>query len=540
MEIFDINHVAFQYAHSEHTVLHDISFQVNQGDFILIAGGSGCGKTTLLSQLKPGLVPCGKQWGSILYEGQKLQDIEKDQAAREIGYVMQHPAHQIVCDTVWHELAFGLENMGISQSSMHHRVGEMAAFFNLEEIYHQDTASLSGGQMQLVNLASIMAMHPKVLLLDEPCAQLDPIAKTQFLQTLKQVNDEFATTIILVEHHLEEAIKLVDRVLIMDKGTLLCEETPRNLISTLQNIAPHHEILSALPLAMRLYERYTYGKCPLSIKEAKQYLAQNFKKGKKVMVSIPLPKAPILQVKDIYFRYNKESNDVLKGLTMEVYEQEILAIVGGNGTGKTTLLKIIARLARSYRGQLQWKKAVHIAYLPQDAQSVFVKDTIGEDMQTYCKQLKTVIPDIQQKSERLFEALNLYPLFGQHPYDLSGGELQKAAICKVLLKEPDIILLDEPTKGLDSFQSEQIGKLLLQLQQMGKTIMIISHDIEFCAQVAQRCAMLFDGRMIAIKNSEAFFLENHFYTTAVTKVSHNFFEDVYTWKELCAICDLQR
>lgn len=539
MEIFNIKNLGFQYAHSEKKVLHDISFQVNQGDFILIAGESGCGKTTLLSQLKPGLTPYGRQSGTITYLGQPLHKLDEASSACEIGYVMQHPAHQIVCDKVWHELAFGLENMGLSQSTMHHRVGEMAAFFNLEDIYHQDTSSLSGGQMQIVNLASIMAMHPNVLLLDEPCAQLDPIAKTQFLQTLKQVNDEFATTIILVEHHLEEAIKLADRVLIMDKGTRLCEETPRDLINTLQSIASNHAIITALPMAMRLYDRYAFKHCPLSVKEAKQTIHEYFTKAKKQCEDEQVQSKLLLQVKDAYFRYEKQGRDILKGLSIDVYAHEILAIVGGNGAGKTTSLKLLAGLEHAYQGGIHWKNNVSIGYLPQDVQSLFVKDSIGEDLKHYTKQLETKIPDLQKKSEDLYQTLHIKHLFHQHPYDVSGGELQKVALCKVLLKEPDILLLDEPTKGLDSFQSEQIVEVLKQLQRMKKTIILISHDIEFCAQVADRCAMLFDGRMIAIKKSENFFLENRFYTTTAAKIAHDFFERVYTWKELCAICDTQ-
>ncbi|OON91950.1 MAG: hypothetical protein ATN34_00475 [Epulopiscium sp. Nele67-Bin002] len=521
MEVFNIENLTFKYPTKEKAALTDITLQIDKGEFILLCGQSGCGKTTLIKHLKPSLTPHGQTQGNIFYKSTTIKQVSTREDASEIGYVLQNPDNQIVTDKVWHELAFGLENLGIDKQQIRLRVAEMANFFGIQNWFYNDTASLSGGQKQLLNLASIIVMGVEVLILDEPTSQLDPISAVDFLETLNKINDELGITIILTEHRLEEVFKLVDKVIVMQDSKILFYDTPHNVCKNL--IETQHPMANAMPTPARIAAALTHEELPFTIKSGRNLLYKLI--GSTNILADNLIEKPIdtnfniLTLKDVFFRYTKDGNDILKGLSINVAQGEIYAILGGNGTGKSTLLNVIAKNLRPYRGKIK-SSTKSIALLPQDPQVMFIKDTVSEEL----------------ANNEISKLLNISHLLNFHPFDLSGGEQQKVALAKILLSNPDILLLDEPTKGLDCYFKAELAQILASLN---KTIILVSHDIEFCAKYASRCGLYFDGQIISEGPPREFFSNNYFYTTSASRMCRHIISNAVTVKEVIETCQNQ-
>lgn len=544
MAVFEINDLSFQYPNDDNLVLKNIQLSVEQGQFVVLVGQSGCGKSTLLKQLKQELAPHGQKSGTITYNGQPLEELDSKVAAADIGFVLQNPENQIVTDKVWHELAFGLENLGVDSPTIRRRVAEMASFFGIHTWFRQKTAQLSGGQKQKLNLASIMVMQPKVLLLDEPTSQLDPIAAMEFITTLHRLNEELGITIILIEHRLEEVLPIADKVIVMEQGRIIYDGSPRQVLAALPK---NHAMIQALPTAMRVYQglRQT-AEAPLTIKEGQKWLeTQRIKKVN--LAKVPeQPERPILmEAKDIAFRYERDGEDILRSFQLQVYDGEILTILGGNGTGKSTALKVLAGLEKPYRGHVfikgkKLKKYSNdelyrqlIAVLPQDPRALFVEKKVKDEFATMIRGTK----EGEDQMHELITLLEIGHLLERHPYDLSGGEQQKVALAKVLLLEPQILLLDEPTKGIDAFAKQSLANILKSLQQKGLTIIIVTHDIEFSAMYSERCALFFDGNIVSADSPRAFYSGNRFYTTAAHRMSRHVLDDAITCEDVIASCE---
>ncbi len=532
MEVYRIENLSFAYPNRESDNLKGINLAVRQGEFVIICGKSGCGKTTLLRLLKTALSPFGSIDGQIYFNGTELSRIGDRTQATDIGFVMQNPDNQIATDKVWHELAFGLESLGCSTAEIRTRVSEMASFFGIQNWFHKKTAELSGGQKQLLNLASVMVMQPEVLILDEPTSQLDPIASGEFLQTLQKINQELGTTIILAEHRLEEAFAMADRVVVMDDGKIIANDTPRNVGQLLKKTK--HHMYNALPVPVRIYGGVESDlECPITIREGKNWLTQMAKshilneavipKDKKIPVS-----NPVIEVRDVHFRYDRESDDVVKGLSLTVDKGELYTILGGNGTGKTTAISLISGLIIPKRGEIliQGQKLSEIknlysgilGVLPQNPQSLFAKKTVYLDLWDMSDK-KLSKHRRQQKVAETACLCRIEKLLESHPYDLSGGEQQRVALAMVLLKEPEILILDEPTKGMDAHFKRIFAEILEDLKKKGVTILMVSHDIEFCAEFADKCAMFFDGNITAVETPRTFFCGNRFYTTSANRIA---------------------
>ncbi|WP_206460086.1 ABC transporter ATP-binding protein [Anaerovorax sp. IOR16] len=553
MELLHIKNLEFTYPDEKEKALKGVDLTVEQGEFIVICGQSGCGKTTLLRLLKREIAPAGEQSGTILYDGTKLSNLEDRTAACEIGYVMQNPESQIVMDKVWHELAFGLENMGISTPEIRRRVGEMASFFGIQTWFRNQTADLSGGQKQLLNLASIMVMHPKVLILDEPTSQLDPIGASEFIATLQKLNKELGLTILLVEHRLEDVFPIADKVVVMEQGRVILCDTPENVGQELKCVSQEHQMLMGLPSAVRIYNQLNVDDaCPLTVRDGRGFLSRNFKKDR-ARLNVVKRKAEengeaIVRLKEAWFRYERDLPDVLRGVDLEVYSGETFCILGGNGTGKTTTLKVISGQARAYRGKVEIQgknikeyKGIelyrhNIALLPQNPQSAFVKSTVEEDLNEVCKAMNYNKDEGKKFIADIIEKLGISHLVQKHPYDLSGGEQQKAALAKMLLLKPKILLLDEPTKGIDAYSKQVLRTILTDLKEQGITVIIVTHDVEFAALCADRCAMFFDGEVVSVDEPNTFFASNTFYTTAASRISRHMFENAVTCEDVVALC----
>lgn len=560
MEILRVDGLKFSYPNQLKKALNNINFSIDEGDFVLICGESGCGKSTLLRHLKPELSPHGQVSGDIYYYSQKINDYSSKQLASEIGYVLQNPDSQIVTDKVWHELAFGLENMGLDTQSIRLRVAEMASFFGIQGWFRKNVNDLSGGQKQLLNLASIMAMQPKILILDEPTSQLDPIAAKDFIDTLVRINKELSTTIIMTEHNLEDIYSVCDKVIVMEDGKVICNDTNYKVVDILSG-DKNHKMFKSLPTPSKIYNQlngYLEGanKSPLTVKDCRQWLNDSMDEvtitkldDTETEINISKKDREIaIELKDVYFQYNKISEPTIRDLSFKVYKGEIYSILGGNGTGKSTTLSLVARQRKPQRGKIfinniEMKKynnkslyENNLALLPQNPQSLFVFETVREDLEEVLILKNKDREYIDKEVKRVSKLLDIEHLLEHHPYDLSGGELQRAGMAKVMLLNPKIILLDEPTKGLDAYCKEEIGKMLMKLRDMGVTIVVVSHDIEFSARYSDRCAMFFDGSIVSEGTPREFFLGNNFYTTVSNRIARNIFEDTLIYEDVVSLC----
>ena len=584
MALFAFEELTFRYPEAPRDALHDVSVAIEPGQFVLVCGQSGCGKTTLLRQFKSVLAPHGHQSGQVLFDGVPLADVpEREQVAR-IGFVMQDPDAQIVTDKVWHELAFVLESLGCDERTMRLRVAEMASYFGIQHWFHKNVGELSGGQKQLLNLASVMAARPDVLVLDEPTSQLDPIAASDFLATVHRINRELGTTVVMSEHRLEEVYGLTDRVVVLEEGRVVadgegapCDRPGRRSgegapcsnsievqgssratdvsVCTSMNCArtpsplrrPYSSIVEE-GVALQV-------ETPLTVREGRSWLADEVAAFPPRRWALPAGEVcdsastrAAVELRDVWFRYERDGADVLRGTTLTVPEGSLFAVVGGNGTGKSTMLRAICGVARPYRGKItvlgrrlkDWKRAElfrgGVAMLSQDPLNLMVKKTVRGDLEEMLDGRGLTAGQRTAAVREVAALTDIVPLLDAHPFDLSGGEVQRAALAKVLLNEPRLLLLDEPTKGLDAFFKEKLAALLRSLTARGTTVLMVSHDIEFCASYADRCALFFDGDAVTTNPPRRFFASNSFYTTAANRISRGLFENAVTVEEVVELC----
>ncbi len=530
VEKIKIKNLIFSYPNSEKTALNDVNLTINQGEFVTICGKSGCGKSTLLRHLKPILTPHGKTSGEIYFYGKSIYDLSDREQAENIGFVMQNPDNQIVTDKVWHELVFGLESLGINSAEIRSKAAEMASFFGIQNWFYENVTNLSGGQKQILNLASVMVMNPTLLLLDEPSSQLDPISAHDFFTMLERINTELGVTIILSEHNLSEVFPLSDKVVVMEDGKITAENTPYKIGEELKQ----NSMFAALPTPTKIYYSLgnNSGNCPITIRDGhkwleKQQINEHFEfKSEKNRINTE----PILELKDVWFRYEKNSDDILKGLSFKVHENEFYAIVGGNGVGKSTALSVISKINKPYRGKVFINDDTKVAVMPQNPQSLFLKKSVLEE-------LYDAVFDVEKEKrkneiEYVIKLCELDNLLENHPYDLSGGEQQRVALAKMLLRKPDLLVLDEPTKGLDACFKRKLATILKSLQKNGMTVLMVTHDIEFCAEYADICAMFFDGKIVSEAPPRKFFAENNFYTTSAKRMADGIIENAVLDKDI--------
>ncbi len=569
MAHFDIEHLTFSYPGQSSPVLDDVSLSIERGSYVTIFGKSGCGKTTLLRHLKSVLTPHGQRSGRVLFQGVPLDDVSQREQSERIGFVMQNPDSQVVTDKVWHELAFGLESLGCDERTMRLRVAEMASYFGIQSWFHKDVRDLSGGQKQLLNMASAMAMQPSVLILDEPTSQLDPIAAADFLNTVRKINLELGTTVILTEHRLEEVFPAADRVIVMDGGRIFADGSPIEVGEQLR--LSGSDMIAALPAPMRVFYGVMGGDpgtsapaaskdCPLTVREGRSWLTRDY--GGSVSaagLASPFPneeekrlrrgdKPLAIEMRGVWFRYGRDLPDVLRDMNLEVEQGALHAIVGGNGTGKSTMLKVACGAQEPYRGKVKlcgrpmrdFKRGEQfrgtIAMLPQDPANLLVKKTVREDL---AEILESRPGDETANATRIAgvaDIVGIGHLLDEHPMDLSGGEQQRVALAKVLLTSPSILLLDEPTKGIDCAFKIRLADLFTHLKNAGMTIVMVSHDIEFCASHADVVSMFFDGSIVTTNTPSRFFAVNSFYTTAANRMSRHLFPQAITDEDVVRAC----
>ncbi len=536
MNIIEVKNLSFTYPLGKRPALDNVSFAVREGEFITLCGLSGGGKTTLLRHLKPALSPQGTRTGEVLFRGSPIEKLTQREQAGQIGFIMQSPENQIVADKVWHELAFGLENLGTEAETMRLRVAETASFFGIGAWFDRDTATLSGGQKQLLNLAAVMAMQPRVLILDEPTSQLDPIAASDFIHTLYRLNREMGVTVILSEHRLEEALPLSDRVLIMEEGRITAFAPPEEVGRQLK--ASGSGMFCAMPAPMRVWAMTENPlPCPVTVRQGREWLKQMAERTppKPNAETCPLPagRDAALEMKSVSFAYGGDET-VLTRLDLTVPAGQVFALMGSNGAGKSTLLSLLG-LRKPEGGSIKlFGQDISgipasrlfggtIGLLPQNPQLLFSHSTLREDME-----------EMGEGWQELVTRFGLDAMADANPLDLSWGQLQRAAIAKIMVRKPRLLVLDEPTKGMDAPFKRQFGLMLREFTDSGGTVLIASHDSEFCARYADLCAMLFAGNVFAQKPAREFFAGNGYYTTAVSRMARDVLPNAVTEEDVAA------
>ncbi len=532
MELLQVRDLSFQYPDSDKMALNRLNFSINAGEFVILCGASGCGKSTLLKLLKKEVAPAGNRQGEILFQGKPAEELSYLESAKYIGYVAQNTEGALVTEKVYSELAFGLENFQYDNNHIRMKVSETAISFGIEELFHKKAEELSGGQKQLVNLAAVLVTEPLVVLLDEPVSKLDRIAAEEFINMIRKLSETYGITILMAEHNLEDIFSLADRVLVLEDGNLIADEKPEELYGVLKQGNSGYGMIKALPSAVRLFaDRSTAGACPLNVKEAVRYLNSHYNmellkkldedlsgnhkavrtKGSRIKTKTLAG----LQFKNIWFRYEKNGKDILRGAGLTVLQNTLHCLLGGNGSGKSTLLSVIGGLYKPYRGHMDRQS---VAYMCQTPQFMFLKETVYEDFLDTGYQNGRTKQETEELIKQYEGRLGLGNLYHMHPYDLSGGEIQKAALMKILLSRAEIILLDEPTKGMDAVSKEEFGQVLKDLLSQGKTILMVTHDIEFAAEYGDYCSMIFDGEIFGTSEPAEFFEHNTYFTTYTGRI----------------------
>lgn len=524
----EVRGLSFTYPGAEAPVLDGLYWSVPQGAFALLVGGTGSGKSTLLSLLKPEISPTGECTGELRVLGESVAGMDVRASAERVGYVFQDPENQIVCETVWHEMAFGLENLGLARDEIRRRVAETSYFFGLEDWLHRDTDTLSGGRKQLLSLAAVLALRPRVLLLDEPTSQLDPVAEKNFLHALFRVNRELGCTVVVATHQprpmLEYATcayriedgrvcEVADIASLGHREGLVSGEVPgwgasrrakNGVFSSVSGQLGSLDPRAGAPGAKKGLKSDKSGEFEAQILSQDDLGVPSRAGGRRILLKMHAGSATTLS--EGWFRYDRVSGWVLRGLDVTFSAGAVHAIVGGNGCGKSTMLSVLAKTAKLQRGRMV-RGAASAALLPQNPKALLVAETVRDELMEWAS---TCGYDEDAAQERAAQ-LGLDGLDGRHPYDLSGGQRQLLALAKLLLIGPELLLLDEPTKGLDLASRRIIARALRDHAKAGGTVIMATHDLDFAEQVADDIAMMFDGEIACMEPPADFFADNVFY-----------------------------
>ncbi|WLR42715.1 ATP-binding cassette domain-containing protein [Bacillus carboniphilus] len=533
VEMAKIQELHFSYPDEENKTLDSISLEVAEGDFIVMIGPSGSGKTTLLKHFKKELLPIGKRTGTIHLFDQDISSLPDLQAAKEVGYLFQNPNDQLVMDTVIQELAFTLENIGLDTFTIQKKIAEITNFLGFQHILHQFIHTLSGGQKQLVNLASLLILNPKILLLDEPTAQLDPIATKEFLTVLKRIHDELGTTIIICEHQLDEVISLANKLIFMNNGKIEVYSSTLDVLNWLwKQGKPYVNYIPSIP---RLGYEMGLSPIPLQVKEGIKLVNSNLIRTKPLSSNSKEQTEEVLRVSHLSFQYEKNQPYILDDLSTSFSKGTGVSLLGQNGSGKSTLLTLLAGLQKPRRGKVHLHgKSINkrkdfntlVSYVSQNPENHFSQFTVYEELAQRAKHLCINHIDPFIKEFHLQNVLN------HNPYDLSGGEKQLLVLCLAMMADSDVLLLDEPTKGMDPVIKMKIGQLFRKKIAEGKTIVIATHDIEFTATYMDQCCILFDGMIVSRDYVRPFFADNFFYTTPINRMVRKQLPYALNWKDV--------
>lgn len=507
MEIFKIQDLTYYYPRAEKPALKNINISINEGEFLLLIGKSGSGKSTF-----------GRVFNNIVpefYGGTIQGHID---GIEEVGMVFQDPEKQLVMDKVEREIAFGLENIGIDNKSMKKKVMEALSFLNMWELKDKKTYELSGGQKQKTAIASVIAMGNRFLILDEPTSQLDPVSADEILHIVKRLNEELGYTILLIEQRIDICLYLADRILLMENSELIFDGKPREFGDWNKT--------SLLPSITELFSKLGHTHIPLTVKEGRKelgkILGKETEKTWKPKEIRLLENNKIVDIRKVSFKY-RNGVHAIKNLSLSVFTGEVLGVAGENGGGKSTLLKNISGILKPTKGRLIVRGEV--GFLSQDPNDYLFNDTVYQELKYTLDNKK--IKDYS-KIEKTLQELDLYEYKNKNPRDLSSGERQRVALASVLVMEPEIILLDEPTRGLDIHLKESLGEIIVNLKNKGKTIILVTHDIEFLSKFSDRVCLIFDGRVAQIGTKYEVLTSGIYYSSQINKLFTGYIDNILT------------
>jgi len=542
-----IEDLKYYYPDSKKPSLNKINLEIPEGQFVLIVGGSGSGKSSLIRAMA-GLIPDfygGTYGGKVYLDNKELRQIDRRSLAQQIGLVFQDPESQLVMTGVEQEIAFGMENIGLPNNLMKRRVMEVTGVLGLSGYLNGFIPELSGGQKQKVALASVLAMQPSILLLDEPTSQLDPISGEEILTMVRRLNEENGITVVLIEQRLERCFHLADRILVMDKGEIIYDHHAPDAIA---HWAVKNNIPFIPPLA-QLFASVHYPEIPVTVKQGRRILKSFYPSVKSTIDrQNSLEKnAQVLQVSDkkklvdihnLWFTYSN-GQEVLKNINFNISPGEFVVVMGENGAGKTTLIKNINGLLKPGRGHVKVEErdtrkcsvedlASVIGYLSQDPNDYLFLPSVREELSFTMNNLGLKDDGI---IEKLLIRLNLLVHAEENPRDLSTGERQRVALASVLVARPKLLLLDEPTRGLDYLLKEELGNILLEFQKEGTAVLVITHDVEFAAEYADRIILMTDGTIVANGSKYEILTNSTFYSPQISKLFNNIIDNVVTIKQ---------
>lgn len=544
MSVFEVENLTYYYPEAKRPALQNVNITVEKGEFLLITGGSGCGKSSLARALA-GLIPDfygGTIGGAVTFNGQDIRAMNRRALARQVGIVFQDPEKQLVMTGVEAEIAFGLENLGLTQQEMFRRVAEVMSFLELSSFKADFTANLSGGQKQRLALGSVLAMQPHTLILDEPTSQLDPVAAEDLFNLIKRLNEELNLTIVLIEQRLERCFHLADRVAVMENGRILRTGTSAEVAAWQVS-----EGMPFVPRVAAFFAHAGFADIPLTVKEGRKKLDEVSFSGRGAGQHVPNPArqkkaaAPVVEVKNLWFTY-PNGREVLRGINLTAGAGELVTVLGGNASGKTTLLKNLAGLLKPGRGKVlvggkepgrtpPQELARVIGYLSQNPNDYLFQDTVEEELKFTLANLES--PDAGSVGP-LLDRLGLDRYRMTNPRDLSSGERQRVALASVLVAGPKLLILDEPTRGIDYRLKTVLGNLLQRLAEEGTAIILVTHDVEFAAEYADRIVMLFDGQIACDGSKHAVLGSSMFYAPQIGRLFRGYDDTVLTLGEAVA------
>ena len=528
-------HLNYYYPEQDFPALNDVSFSLNQGEIFLLLGRSGSGKSTLGKAIA-GTVPYfygGKIAGKISIDGVSLETMEHDRRSRTVSMVFQYPEKQLIFNKVHREIAFGLENIGAPEETIRRRVFEAMQFTGITPLADEEIDTLSGGQKQRVAITSVLAFFPKCIVFDEPISQLDPLAAEEILNLIKKINEELGITVILIEQRTGKCFEIADKVGFIDEGKLDFFGTPSEFLAS-----DDKRFEPFFPETTQLFKKLGASDLPLGLKASKKRI-KDFSLSPKRTAEIPAPNVneSVFTIKNLSCGYNEKT--VIRDFSSKVRKGECISLLGANGAGKTTLLKTLMGL-KKYRGSIllrekelsklkQKEVARTVGYVSQNPDDYLTQETVFDELLFTARHLN--VENAEKKVHTVLELLELSSYKDRSPKDLSGGQKQRVAIGSALVASPDILILDEPTRGIDTPLKQAFIKLLRELNRKGVTILLVTHDVEFACAVSNRFWILYRGELLADGTKENVFTNGLYYTTAIHKLCKELDPTLFTLEE---------
>jgi energy-coupling factor transporter ATP-binding protein EcfA2 len=536
--MYRLQNISYVYPREKKPSLMDLSLAVEEGEFVLICGPSGGGKSTL-ARLMGGFIPSffgGQISGDIYFKGKTISQWEENVLRSSIGMVFQYPERQLVMNNVRNEIVFSMENLGVPSELMQQRLAEISSLLNCVHLLDYNTHELSGGEQQKVVIASTLASANEVLILDEPTAQLDPQATEILFDILRHLHQELGLTIILIEQNLETCFSIADRIVLIDDGKLVTHSNAK-LFSSM--VKQKHRVY--MPLVTRFFKEKEHPSPPLSLVEGRKMLKYaewntSFTKS----IKHQSRQDAMLEVKSIHYAY-PNGKEAIKDVSFSIRKGQLYCVLGENGAGKSSLLRAVLGDIRPQKGavslmgrsvlDVSWDDRIKLlGYLSQHPSDYLINETVYQELLFTLTNRGAVDKD---RIEELLNVLDLQHLRDRHPRQLSIGERQRVALGSVLVANPCLLLVDEPTRGLDPVHKKRLGQLFRSIIRENRSILLVTQDIDFAADVADNVILMFQGELIANGNPRDILTEGLYYMTIMARLFRNKRDHILTYQDAC-------